>query len=440
MKPFSTGEEVLSWIRRTANPGIKPGLARMEWLMERLNHPERRMRCVHIAGTNGKGSTAALMAHALRSCGYDVGLFTSPYLERFEERIRFNGQPIPEADLVEAANRIYEAVEACRQSEWGAPTEFEIVTALAIWYYAHISYPYYVIWETGLGGRWDATNVVYPVLTIITTVGLDHTRFLGETVEDIAREKAGIIKPGVPLVCGVTDPAALAVIEEQARAKKAGLYVYGRDFTATSVASTPDGQIFDFTGPFRKYEGVQIRLAGAHQMQNAAVALMGLEVLRQYMAFVFEEDEELYRGLREAEWPGRFERLGDRPLFLIDGAHNPQGAAALADAVRQFYGDRRVHLVIGLLEDKVSPDFFRPLLPLAKTVVLTEPDSPRRAPAERLCEIVAPLAGQAADVRVEPDWREAVAQAERSADEDDVILVTGSLYLVGDVRKWRKNR
>jgi len=440
MQPFSTGEEVLSWIRNTASPGIKPGLSRMEWLMERLGHPERRLKCIHIAGTNGKGSTAALISHTLYTCGYDVGLFTSPYLERFEERIRFNGQPISEADLVEAANRIYDAVEECRMSPWGAPTEFELVTTLAIWYYAHISYPYYVVWETGLGGRWDATNVVYPVLTVITTIGLDHTRFLGDTVENIAREKAGIIKPGVPLVCGVTDAAALAVIEDQARARKATVYLYGREFSATSVESTTDGQTFDFTGPFRKYERVQIGLAGAHQMQNAAVALMSLEVLRQYMAFVFEEDEVLYQGLREARWPGRLERLGDRPVFLIDGAHNPQGAAALADAVGQLYGRRPLHLVVGLLEDKISPDFFRPLLPLAKTAILTEPDSPRKASAGRLQEVAAPLAGPGTAIVAEPDWREALARVMREAADDDLILVTGSLYLIGDVRKWWKNR
>jgi len=439
MQPFSTGEEVLAWIRDRANAGVKPGLSRMEWLMERLGHPERRMRCIHIAGTNGKGSTAALIAHALHTCGYDVGLFTSPYLEQFEERIRFNGQPIAETDLVEAANRIYDAVEECRQSEWGAPSEFELVTTLAIWYYAHISCPYYIVWETGLGGRWDATNVVYPVLTVITTIGLDHTRYLGETIEDIAREKSGIIKPGVPLVCGVTDPAALAVIEERAREKKAGLYVYGRDFTAASVESSIDGQIFDFTGPFRKYERVQISLAGPHQMQNAAVALMSLEVLRQYMAFYFEEDEELYRGLREARWPGRLERLGERPDFVIDGAHNPQGAAALAEALQQLYGGRRLHFVIGLLEDKAVSDFFRPLLPLAETVILTEPESPRKAPVETLREMVTALS-PAADVRLEPDWRAALELAQRRAADDDVVVVTGSLYLIGDVRKWWKNR
>ncbi len=439
MRPFSTGEEVLTWIREVANPGIKPGLNRMEWLMERLGHPERRLKWIHIAGTNGKGSTAALIAHTLYTCGYDVGLFTSPYLEQFEERIQFNGQPIGESDLVAAANDIYEAVEECRKTEWGAPSEFELVTTLAIWYYARISYPYYVVWETGLGGRWDATNVVYPVLTVITTIGKDHTRYLGETVESIAREKAGIIKPGVPLVCGVTDPAALAVIEEVAREKKASLYVYGREFSATSVALTPDGQTFDFIGPFRKFERVQIGLAGIHQMQNAAVALMSLEVLRQYMAFVYEEDDVLYQGLREARWPGRLERLAERPTLIIDGAHNPQAAEALAHALQQLYGDRRLHLVIGQLEEKADPDFFRPLLPLAGTMTLTEPDAPRKASVETLHGIVTALAPDVA-VQTEPDWRAAVEQALQQAGVHDVVVVTGSLYLVGHVRTWWKNR
>ncbi len=438
MQQFSVGEEVLAWIRDVANPGIKPGLNRMEWLMERLGHPERRLKFIHIAGTNGKGSTAALLANALYTCGYDVGLFTSPYLETFTERIRFNGQPIPEADLVEAANQIRPAVEECGRTEWGAPSEFELVTTLAIWYYAHISYPYYVVWETGLGGRWDATNVVHPVLTIITTVGLDHTEYLGETIPEIAREKAGIIKPGVPLVCGVTNPAALDVIQQVAAEKKASLYVYGRQFAATLVEASADGLTFDFSGPYRRYERVRIGLAGSHQMQNAAVALMGLEVLRQYLAFVYEEDEVLYRGLRETRWPGRLERLAERPGILIDGAHNPQGSACLAEAIRQLYTYDRLHLIVGLLQDKVNQDFFRPLLPLASTVTLTEPEFPRKASAGQLQEMVISLRPDV-ETRVEADWRNALESARRMAGSEDLILVTGSLYLIGDVRKWLKN-
>ncbi|OUM87227.1 MAG: bifunctional folylpolyglutamate synthase/dihydrofolate synthase [Bacillus thermozeamaize] len=439
MRHFSAGEEVLAWIRDVANPGIKPGLHRMEWLMERLGHPERRLKFIHIAGTNGKGSTAAMIANTLYTCGYDVGLFTSPYVENFSERIRFNGQPIPEADLIEAANQIRPAVEECGQTEWGAPSEFELVTTLAIWYYAHISYPYYVVWETGLGGRWDATNVVYPVLTIITTVGLDHTQYLGETIAEIAREKAGIIKPGVPLVCGVTDPEALDVIQQVATEKKASLYVYGRHFTATPVEASEDGQSFDFSGPYRRFERVQIRLAGPHQMQNAAVALMGLEVLRQFMAFVYEEDEVLYRGMSETRWPGRLEKLADRPGIVIDGAHNPQAAASIAEAIRQLYTYDRLHLVVGLLKDKVNQDFFRPLLPLVDTVILTEPDFPRKASAEQLKEMVATLRPDVETV-VEEDWRNALEAARRLAGPGDMVLVTGSLYLIGDVRKWLKNR
>ncbi|PDO11011.1 MAG: bifunctional folylpolyglutamate synthase/dihydrofolate synthase [Candidatus Reconcilbacillus cellulovorans] len=433
---FSTVEEAVEWITSRQSLGMRPGLRRMQWLMERLDHPERRLRYIHVAGTNGKGSTCAFLTHVLRRAGYDVGTFTSPFLERYQNRIQYNLRDIEDDALVELAGRLKPLADELERTELGPPTMFELSTALAILYYATVVYPDYVVWETGLGGRLDSTNIVAPVATVITNIGRDHMDVLGDTIEQIAAEKAGIIKNGVPLVTAVAQPEAFAVIESVARERKAPVYRFGRDFTVDVRSSALNEQAFDFHGPYRTIPDVRISMNGAHQIANAAVALMTIEVLRQYFALVVE-DEDLYAAMRETFWKGRLEMIEGPPRVLLDGAHNPEGAQALADALGSVYRYRRLNVMVGMMAAKDHAEFLRRIVPLADAVIATEPSFRNRLEAAALAERIRRAAdetGKSLDVVTEPDWRVALEKLVRMTGPDDLAVVTGSLYLVSDAR------
>jgi dihydrofolate synthase/folylpolyglutamate synthase len=435
---FKTYREALGWIKGLETFGMKPGLDRMRRLMEKLGHPERRLKFIHVAGTNGKGSTCAYLSSVLRASGYDVGTFTSPYLEKFTNRIQYNSADIPEEDVLRIANQLKPLADELADTELGAPTMFEICTALAIVYFARVTYPDYVVLETGLGGRLDATNVVVPVLSIITNIGRDHMEVLGDTIGAVAAEKAGIIKAGVPVVSAAEQPEAIAVLEKVCADKKCTLYLLGRQFGFEPVSSDFDKQVFDFRGPFRRIPGLKVSLNGHHQLKNAAVAVMALEVLRQYYALIVEDDV-LHEALQAARWPGRLEMVSDRPRLLLDGAHNPEGAETLADALKQLYRPKRTHLLVGALANKEHRGLLAPLLPLADTVIVTEPDFRNPMPADKLAEIVRDqlaASGRQSELIVEPDWKRALEQLSRRVGPDELGVVCGSLYLISDVRSW----
>jgi dihydrofolate synthase/folylpolyglutamate synthase len=433
-KNIRTYEDAIAWIHGLLTFGIKPGLKRMEWMLEKLDHPERRLKFIHIAGTNGKGSTSSFLATVLRKAGYDVGLYTSPYLEKFTNRIGMNSVDIPEGDIVELVQKIAPLVDELSATDLGSPTEFEVVTTLAILYYGTKAYPDYVVWETGLGGRLDSTNVIHPVMTVITNVGMDHVQYLGETIEQIAFEKAGIIKAGVPIVTAVEDEKAFGVIHEKAKEKMAVLYRLGDTFRLENIRMDSENSSFDFNGPFRNYKDLVIKLKGEHQVRNAGAALMAIEVLRQYMALIVDEDV-LRAGLEETVWPGRFEKLSDQPELIIDGAHNPHGTSALAKTIQQYYPDRTIHLMVGVLGDKPMDGFLEPLLPLVKSVTVTQPDFHRAAPAEQLAERVKMLAPDLA-LYVHSDWKKALEETAGRIGEKELMLITGTLYLISDVRRY----
>jgi folylpolyglutamate synthase/dihydrofolate synthase len=436
---FQTYQEAVDWITGLRANGIKPGLMRMEYMMDRLDHPHRRLKFIHVAGTNGKGSTCAMLDQALRSAGYDVGRFTSPYLEKFTDRITFNGEPIPEEEVLRLTNRIKPLAEELAQTELGHPTMFEICTTLAILYFAEVSYPYYVVWETGLGGRLDSTNIVIPLVSVITNIGMDHTELLGDTPERIAYEKAGIIKPGVPVVTAVEQPEALRVIEEIAAVKKSTVYRFKKqyDFSVPSAESPEQMQAMDFVGPFREYIGLEVALQGAHQLKNAAVAVMTLEILRQYYALILEE-EDLRAALAQVRWPGRLEQVSSEPRIVVDGAHNPEGAEVLAHALRQSYRYERLHIMAGMLASKEHRDYCRHILPLADTVIVTQPNIWGAKDAGELYDVIIDLKRDMGldrlEVVLEPDWRHALERLKSVSGPQDLSIVTGSLYLVSDVR------
>lgn len=439
--PFRTAKEVIGWITRYIPlAGIKPGLERMEKLMELLGNPERRLKFIHVAGTNGKGSVCAYLSEVIRQCGYDVGTFTSPYIERYNERIRLNGQDISDDDLVKVTNKIKPLIDEVAATELGQPSMFEISTVIAIEYFARTAYPDYVVWETGLGGRLDSTNIVMPVVSVITNIGHDHMDILGDTLEQIAAEKAGIIKAGVPVVSAVEQPEVIQVVSEAARARKSTLYLLNRDFRCNPREAALDEQSFDFEGPFRKLDNVAIGLNGAHQVKNAAVALMTIEVLRQYYAFIAEDDD-LYTAMKNARWPGRLETISKEPRIVIDGAHNPEGAEMLARALRETYKAGKVHFLMGMLANKNHEGYLRHILPLVDTLIVTEPDWLKKAPAGDLAglarRLLAEMGRPHVEVVAEPDWKRALELAKsRWTSQDDLIVVSGTLYLIGDVRSW----
>lgn len=436
---FQTAQEAIDWIvGRMEKLGMKPGLGRMQLLMEKLGNPERRLKFIHVAGTNGKGSTCAYLSSVLQACGYDVGMFTSPYLVRYTNRLQVNGADIEDDVLLRLVNDMKPIVDEIAATEVGPPTMFEISTALAILYFAKVAYPDYVVWETGLGGRLDSTNIVNPIVTVITNVGHDHMDILGDTLELVAAEKAGIIKAGVPVITAVEPAAIWSVIEQTAKAKKATLYSLGDQFTLTEVNSELDRQSFQFNGPFRPIPDLSITLNGEHQLKNAAVAVMTLEVLRQYSATIVD-DVDLQNGLEGTKWPGRLEMVSQEPRILIDGAHNPEGAATLAAALQNVYSYKRLHMMLGMLATKNHTGYLRHILPLVDTLIITEANFHKKGDASLLAEIARGHLQEMnleVDIVVERDWKQALTLLTNRTEQDDLAVVSGTLYLISDVRSW----
>lgn len=428
--------EAVDWINGLIPFGIRPGLERIELMMERLGHPERKLKFIHVAGTNGKGSSCAFLTRILRECGYHVGTFTSPYITKFTNRFQYDEEDIPEDVLLDLSKRVAPLVQEIAASELGSPTMFEVSTTIAILYFAEVCYPDVVVWETGLGGRMDVTNIVTPIVSLITNIGYDHMDVLGDTIELIAREKAGIIKPGVPVISCVEQPEAIAVLKETALAQHSNLYLLGEQFHYERLEVNVKEQRLRFRGPFRELD-LAIAMQGEHQCKNAAGVMMVLEVLRQYMAFILE-DEQLLDGFRTTFWAGRLEQVTEMPRIVLDGAHNPEGAASLAKSVPEVYRYRKLHLMMGMLSNKHHQGYMKHILPIVDTLILTEPDFRRKMDAEALYDLVTDLKEQYAkadlDIIIERDWRKALSLLESRTEREDLGVVTGTLYLISDVR------
>ena len=402
--------------------GIKLGLETIRALLARVGDPHRRYPVLHIGGTNGKGSTAAMTASMLASAGHRVGLYTSPHLIDFRERIRVNGTMIPEA-------RVSELVEALRAAAAPdlAPTFFEFTTALAFQYFAECRVDVAVL-EVGLGGRFDATNVVTPLASAITTIGLDHEAYLGATIEAIACEKAGIIKPGVPVVLGRMDASARRVIEKRAAAEAAPVYALDCDFRCNGESTADCG----YTGLTRRYEHLHCPLRGRFQLDNLACALALIELAREQGLAVPETA--VHAGLAQVAWEGRLDVIGQAPTVMVDGAHNPAAACVLADHLsewRRAHPACRITLIVGMMRDKHPREFLAPLLPIIDTLILTQADLPRASTGSELRALLADVAPSA---RVAPTPADAMAMAKRAAASSDLICATGSLMLVGEIK------
>ncbi|TPG76585.1 bifunctional folylpolyglutamate synthase/dihydrofolate synthase [Brevibacillus laterosporus] len=437
-----TYDEALNWLHSLLRFGLKPGLERMNWMLEELGHPERNLLFVHVAGTNGKGSTCTFLTHVLLEAGISVGTFTSPYITDFRERIRLNNQLIPQDDLVRLVDEIKPLVERCEQeAEYGCPTEFEVITLLAICYFGLVVRPAIVVWETGLGGRLDSTNVVHPIMSVITNVGLDHTDILGSSIGEIALEKAGIIKPGVPVVVGNLQEEALNVISRITKQKNSKLYRLGCEFDAQPLftEALKGAQHIEYSSLLRPTTSTyQLGLLGKHQVQNAGVALMVLDLLREFYAF-FVEEEDRKKGLAQATWPGRMEIVSRNPLCMIDGAHNTEGITMLVDSLGELAKDtKRIHLMFSALEDKPLSQMARVLkeapLELAN-VYLTSFDFPRAASVDTLEDAFLTGGFNQEQLECVDDWK--IVLREWLSDEtksDETLLICGSLYFISLVR------
>lgn len=407
--------------------------------MRRLGNPERApYRIIHVTGTNGKGSVCAMIDACLRQAGYRVGLYMSPYIEEFTERIQVNRVPIAPEALAALVGEVQPHVAAMVDEGLESPTEFEVTTGAAFLYYARQNLDWLVL-EVGLGGRFDATNIVKePVVSVITNVSLDHTSILGETVEKIARDKAGIIKSGVPCVTGVTGAGPLAMIRAEAERQEAPLYRVLPAWQAAGHDLT--GQVFNLVTRKREYHGLRLGLLGRHQLANAACAVTALEAAESWSLRPIPPDA-IRSGLAVAQWPGRLEVLhgatGPGPVVAIDGAHNAAGAEVLSEAVADYFEGRRVILVAGMLGDKDIDAVLTHVVPLASVVIATTPNSPRALAAAALGQRVRALG---ATLQIVPEVEPALDLALSLAGPEDAVLVAGSLYLAGPARTYLRRR
>ncbi len=413
-----TGQEAIAYIHSFQWEKHEPGLHRMRELLHALGDPQRELKFIHVAGTNGKGSTCAMLAAVLQAAGYRVGLNTSPYIVTFHERIQVNGRMISNQALSELVERVRPAAEAMAEH----PTEFELITAIAMLYFKEQNCDIVVL-EVGLGGELDASNVIdCPEVAVLTAMGLDHTAILGPTMTDVARAKAGIIKWGGAVVsygdCAEADTVFRTVCAER--------YACLREVDFSRLQQTkPSLAGAEFT--FVPYQPLQISLAGVYQTRNAATAITALEALREKGWVI--SDESIACGLAAARWPGRFEVLRQEPLFLLDGAHNAHGMKAAEESLRALLPGQKPVMVLGILADKDVPDMLNLLAPLTEKAFVIRPDSPRALDVEILCAML-----QERNVEAIPC--ETVQQAVRSAVETgEPVCAVGSLYLSGAIKE-----
>ncbi|QGP92426.1 Folylpolyglutamate synthase [Neomoorella glycerini] len=424
--------EALEFLRQLTKFGYNLGLERIKELTRRCGSPQERLRFIHIGGTNGKGSVAAMVASILEQAGYRVGLFTSPHLHSYTERMRINGASIPAERLAALLTWFKPVLEAMVAAGYEHPTEFEVSTALALKYFAEEGVDLAVL-EVGLGGAIDSTNVIASALvSVITNVGIDHMQYLGNNIAAIARVKAGIIKEGGIVVTAAHRPEALEVISRTCREKGATLYRVGRDVTWQERRVSLAGGEFDLQGLLGTYEGLKTSLLGRHQLENAATAVTVVEAAVRHHGLGVTAGH-IRHGLAQASWPGRLEIMHREPMVVIDGAHNVDGAGSLRRALEEIFSYRQLILVLGMLADKEREKVVAELAPKAAAVIVTRPNNPRAGEWQALAGLVRRYVEQ---VEVIASIPEALNRALHIAGPSDLICVTGSLYMVADAREW----
>ena len=413
--------EAIAYIHSVCWKGTIPGLGRTQELLRKMGNPEKKLKFVHIAGTNGKGSTAAMTASILQQAGYRVGLYTSPYIYRFHERMQVNGVEISDEDLC----AVTEYVKPLADSMAESPTEFELVCCIAFEYFLRQNCDIVVL-EVGMGGSWDATNVIEcPEVAVITNIGLDHTDVLGSTLEEIAATKAGIFKEGGNAVIYRGTPGVEKVFADICAERNVSLRK--ADFDSLNLLTHGlEGQVFDCG----KRKALALPLLGVHQMKNASVVLSVIDTLIDRGWHITEEN--IREGMRTVSWPGRFDIVGRDPLFIIDGGHNPQCIEALVLNIRDYLTDKKVIALTGVLADKDYADMYKPVMPYVQEFVCVTPPNPRKLEA---AELAKHLQGVGAQATACASIEEGVRIARNLAGLDGVVLCFGSLYTIGSIKE-----
>lgn len=434
-----TYEETISYIHSTLKFGSVLGLSRIEKLLEFLDNPHKKIKCIHIAGTNGKGSTTAMISEILINAGYKVGMYTSPFIEEFEERIQINKVNIPKEKLCSIIEKVKEAAEKVQKESLEYPTEFEIITCAAFLYF-YIEKIDYAVVEVGLGGRFDATNVIDPILTVITSISYDHMNVLGDTLGKIAYEKAGIIKEGVPVILYPQTKEANDIINDVAKNKNAEVINVSENsvnYIENEVTGSKYLQHIVIKTLKNEYD-IRLSLLGTHQILNCGVAVYAVEKLKDMGIKI--EKENILNALLNVKWKGRLEVLSTNPFVLIDGAHNIDGIMKLNESIHTYFKYNRIILILGILADKQVENMVKVITKDAYKVITVAPNNDRAETAENLCNIVKKYN---INCEWEQEYDKAYDKAVSYYDKGDLILVCGSLYMIGDMRKVivnKKNR
>ena len=421
-------EEAMKYITEVGNFGSNYGLERTYKLLEYLSNPEKDLKFIHIAGTNGKGSTTSMIAEILMGAGYKVGMYTSPFIEEFEERIQINRNNIPKEKLASLMDEVKAAVDKVIEDGYSHPTEFEIITVLMLLYFKKENIDFGVI-EVGLGGTLDSTNVITPVLQVITSISFDHTNLLGNTLEEIAGEKAGIIKSGIPTVIYPQKSEALKVIENKCSEMNSKLYIANCDnFKFENVVNE------DRPYQLLKYNNevdILLPLLGEHQITNLSVAMTSIEVLNNINMTNILLDS-IVKSIKNVKWKGRLEVLSKNPYVVIDGAHNIQGIETLSRNIKKYFKYENLYLILGILADKDVEEMIKVIAPMAKKIYAVTPNSIRAELAE---DLKREIIKYNENCEAYDDYKEAYLTAINDANENDFVLASGSLYMIGDMRK-----
>ena len=421
-------QEAMKYITEVGNFGSNYGLERTYKLLELLDNPQDKLKIIHVAGTNGKGSTTAMITSMLKGCGYKVGMYTSPFLEEFEERIQINGENIPKEKLAQLITKIKYAVDKVIEEGYNHPTEFEIITVLMFLYFATEEVDFAVV-EVGLGGRLDSTNVITPILSVITSISFDHTNLLGNTLEEIATEKAGIIKSGIPTVIYPQEEMAERVISSKCQELDSKLYKINKE----------DAKLINIIKEDKIYQQVKVKLddeydvklplLGEHQILNLAVALKALEVIKDKAPKL--NMESIVKSIATVRWNGRLEIMSNSPYVVIDGAHNIQGITQLNKNIKKYFEYKDMYLILGILADKDVEDMVKVITPKAKKVFTVTPNSMRAETAEELMNEVKKYNESCEAYN---DYKNAFEDALKLCKKDDLLLISGSLYMIGEMR------
>lgn len=421
--------EAMKYIEGIGKFGSNYGLERTLRILKHLNNPHKDLKFIHIAGTNGKGSTTAMIAEILKEKGFKVGMYTSPFLEEFEERIQINGVNIPKETLTKLIEKVKDVVDVVIEEGYGQPTEFEIITCIMLLYFKNENIDYGVI-EVGLGGRLDSTNVITPILSIITSISFDHTNILGNTLEEIAGEKAGIIKNGVPVLVYNQSDSVLNVIKKVAYEKNSKVYV--ADFEKCQYIKTVEEkngvyQVVKIDNDF----DIKLSLLGEHQIKNAYLAIKAAKIMSEVEHISISSDD-IIKALYKVKWIGRFELLANNPKVVIDGAHNIDGIRQLRRNVEKYFKYKKVNLILGILADKDVEEMVKEITPIASKVYAVTPHSDRAQLADELKKSIIKYNSNCESFN---DYELALNEALKDSDKDDLVLISGSLYMIGDMRK-----